>query len=81
MFMKSVSAWVVIHVGDGKLGPNPRDADRLELEVRHGSRGVLREGLIDQDPYLLSRFNNSLPAMGFEDLHRDRRSHAFLHAA
>ena len=43
---------VVVHVADGDLRLDPRDADRLELQVGHGSGRVLRQGLVNADPEL-----------------------------
>jgi hypothetical protein len=40
---------VMINIADGKFGSNPRDIHGFKLQISHGSRGILGQGLIDPD--------------------------------
>src|SRR3989304_1807505 len=67
---------VVVDVGDGHLRLHPGNAHRLELQVRHGARRVLGEGLVDPDGDLLARLLVSRYVMRVDDLLDDVLSHA-----
>ena len=59
---------IVIHIADGKFRLYPGKAEGLELKPGHGSRRVLREGLIHADSDLASRRHIAVNKMRLNQL-------------
>lgn len=59
---------VVIDVAHRKVGAHPVHPHGLELKVRHGPRGVLREGLVDAQGNGGTGCHVAVHEMGLDDL-------------
>ena len=66
---------VVVHVADRDLGLDPRYGHRLELQVGHGSGGILGQGLIHRHGDFLARRQFSLDQVLVEYFLNDVLSH------
>ena len=67
---------VVIHVGNRKLRLNLLHSHGLELEICHGSRGILGKGLSHTDGDTLAPLHLSFDQMRLDDLLKYCQSHA-----
>ena len=59
---------VVVNIGYALHGSDPADAHGLKLQVSHGSRGVLRQGLVNPDGDLFACRGFSTDKMGVQNL-------------
>ena len=58
---------VVVDIRHALPGFDPADAHGLKLQVAHGARGVLGQGLVDPDGYFLPRVQPAAEQMGAEN--------------
>ena len=66
--LEPVLQGLVIHVGDGKLGPHLGNPDGLVLEVGHDPQPVLGQGRVDDEADLGAGLHDAAAQMGFDDL-------------
>jgi hypothetical protein len=69
---------IVVHVGYGNLRPHPRYPHGFELQIGHGTRGILCQRLIDTDSYLISRFHFPFNQVILQNLVCYAGAHIFL---
>ncbi len=65
--LETVLKGVVVDIGN-RIGFRQRDSHRFELEIRHGSQRVLRQGLVYADADLIARSGLSRDQMTADDL-------------
>ena len=59
---------VVVNIGYALHGSDPADTHSLKLQVSHGSRGVLRQGLVNPDGDLFACRGFSADQVGIQNL-------------
>ena len=67
---------VMVDIADRELGRESFDAHGLELEIGHGARRVLGQGLVDADADLAAALPLALDEVGLEYLPRKTFAHA-----
>jgi hypothetical protein len=69
---------VVVYILGGEIDPDPVQPQRLELEHRHGSGGVLQQGMINFQGYFFAWLKPACNTVRFYDLVRKINPHIEL---
>ena len=74
---KAALEGIVVYIGNGKLGLDPRNAHSLKFQIGHGAGGILSQGLINPQSHLAAGGHVSGNQMCSNDFLCNRLTHGW----